>query len=393
MSSKPISFFTLFLLISFASVNAVLFTPALPEITRFFHITADDSQKTMTWFLIGYTLGQLGYGPFADRYGRKVALYIGITLQIFSSLGCVFATNIHSYEFLIHSRFFLAVGSGVGLKMAFTLLNESYPQKQANQKVALLMLGFAVTPGLSVAVGGLLNKYNGFISCFYATAFYGVFMLLLILKIPETLSEKDFNALKFRHLIHGYTEQFKNLQLCVGGLLMGLSAAIIYLFASVAPFVAMTLIGMSSENYGLANALPAFGLVMGSLLSAYLIDHYGANRLIQVGILIVWIGSMALFKLMQMPFFGAAALFLPMIVIYLGLSLIQPNASILALSRAQDKAHGAAVMSFLNMLTCTLAVLWVQHLPITALLLPHLYLMIAACMVIMYFSLRLTSKK
>lgn len=66
-----LSFVTLLLLISFASVNAVLFTPALPSITAFFGITEHAAQQTITSFLVGYAIGQLIYGPTANRYGRK----------------------------------------------------------------------------------------------------------------------------------------------------------------------------------------------------------------------------------------------------------------------------------------------------------------------------------
>jgi hypothetical protein len=42
-------FFTLLLLISFASVNAVLFTPALPNIARFFGIIASQKISYLIW--------------------------------------------------------------------------------------------------------------------------------------------------------------------------------------------------------------------------------------------------------------------------------------------------------------------------------------------------------
>src|SRR5262245_5450852 len=115
-TSEHPSFFTLILLISFASVNAVLFTPALPAIAHYFNVTNDTAQLTMIWFLVGYTLGQLAYSPFANRYGRKPALFLGIGLQIISSVLCVISGYLHLYFILITGRFLLALGSGVGLK-------------------------------------------------------------------------------------------------------------------------------------------------------------------------------------------------------------------------------------------------------------------------------------
>src|SRR5476651_1390808 len=100
-SHRQLSFITLLLMISFASVNAVLFTPALPNIAHFFNISNTQAQHTITWFLIGYALGQLLYGPLANRYGRKPALYIGISIQILSSLLCVYSGYLDQYWLLV----------------------------------------------------------------------------------------------------------------------------------------------------------------------------------------------------------------------------------------------------------------------------------------------------
>jgi DHA1 family bicyclomycin/chloramphenicol resistance-like MFS transporter len=156
--SEP-AFFTLLLLISFASVNAVLFTPALPNIANFFLISSAKAQQTITWFLIGYTLGQLVYGPIANRFGRKPALYVGISLQIISSLLCACAGPLNVFSLLVLGRFMSALGAGVGLKMTFTIVSECYEPKIASQKTAYLMLAFAITPGLGIALGGILNTY------------------------------------------------------------------------------------------------------------------------------------------------------------------------------------------------------------------------------------------
>lgn len=192
-TKTKLSFITLLLLISFASVNAVLFTPALPNIAQFFKISDESAQQTITWFLVAYALGQLIYGPIANRFGRKPALYVGISVQIVSSFMCVFAGTLQRYWLLVLGRFLLALGSGVGLKMTFTLVNEYYEPKLASQKIAYLMLAFAITPGLGVALGGILNAQYGWESCFYAGAIYGVLLLLLVRRFVDK-SDKKINV-------------------------------------------------------------------------------------------------------------------------------------------------------------------------------------------------------
>ncbi len=180
MSQAKPQFLTLILMMSFASVNAVLFTPALPDIARFFAISDEVAQYTISLFLIGYALGQLIYGPLAKRFGGKGALTMGISLQIVASLTCVLSGIIHCYPLLVLSRFMVALGSGVGLKMTFTLVNQNYEPTIASQKIAYLMLTFAVAPGLGVALGGILNNHFGWMSCFGAGAIYGAILLLFI---------------------------------------------------------------------------------------------------------------------------------------------------------------------------------------------------------------------
>ena len=122
------------------------------------------------------------YGPIANRFGRKPALYTGISLQLFSSLFAYFPANYRVYSLLVLGRFLLALGSGVGLKMTFTLVNESYEPAIAGQKLSYLMIAFAIAPGLGVMIGGILNSYFGWTSTFYAGAIYGLILLLLVKK-------------------------------------------------------------------------------------------------------------------------------------------------------------------------------------------------------------------
>lgn len=371
-----LSFFTLLLLISFASVNAVLFTPALPNIADFFGINDDAAQQTITWFLVGYAIGQLLYGPIANRFGRKPALYAGIILQIVSSLLCVFAGVIQEYSLLVFARFLLALGSGVGLKMTFTLVNECYEPKVASQKISYLMLAFAITPGLGVALGGVLNTYFGWTSCFYAGAIYGLALLFFVARLPETQKTLDLNALKIKHLLQGYGSQFKNIQLITGGLLMGASTCFVYIFAAVTPFIAINIFGLSSSEYGAANILPPIGLIVGSLVGAKLSTKYSLQTIVRTGILVSSFGTALMFLAIFMRLPVVFSIFLPMIIVYFGLCFIMANASTLAMNHVTDKAHGSAVMNFINMGLATLVVLSLSLFPMETFLLPTIYIVL-----------------
>ncbi|MBS0654115.1 MAG: MFS transporter, partial [Verrucomicrobia bacterium] len=155
-SSKP-QFIILLVLVSFASVGAVLFTPALPSIQEFFGISVGKAQLTVTAYLIGYAFAQLPYGPIANRYGRKPALYFGISLAIIGSLLCAFSAPAHSFGLLLFGRVIQALGASVGLKVSFTMVGDAFDQTVATKTISRLLLSFAVMPSLAIAIGGWLT--------------------------------------------------------------------------------------------------------------------------------------------------------------------------------------------------------------------------------------------
>lgn len=374
-------------MISFASVNAVLFTPALPDIATFFAVTDDVAQYIVSWFLIGYAIGQLLYGPLASRFGRKNALYIGIVTQIIASLGCVLSGLLEVYPLLVLGRFIMALGSGVGLKMTFTLVNECYEPKVASQKISYLMLAFAITPGLGVAIGGMLNAHYGWMSCFVGGAIYGALLLWLITRLPNIESVLDTDALKWPHLKKAYGAQLKNSALLAGGLLMGGATCFVYVFAALAPFIAMNMMNMNSEQYGMANIIPSIGLIVGSLCSAQLIKRYSLGVLIKAGLGICALGSLLMVTTMALSNSAVVSLFLPMVIIYIGISFVLANASTMAMSYVNDKAQGSAVMNFINMGLATIVVLGLGLFSMQAMLLPVVYLGLCVMMVPVYYIL------
>ena len=86
LASKAPNIISLMLLSAFAAMGAIIMTPALPAIADFFGRSVGTTQLAVTSFLLGYALGQLIYGPIANRHGRKIALYIGIAIATLGSL-------------------------------------------------------------------------------------------------------------------------------------------------------------------------------------------------------------------------------------------------------------------------------------------------------------------
>lgn len=374
LTTRKPAFILLFLLISFGSVSAVLFTPALPQISTYFGVTNSSAQLTITLFLIGYAVGQLLYGPLANGYGRKIALYIGIFLEIVSSLVCVLSASLHWFWLLVVARLFMALGASVGLKMSFTLVSDCYSPQESTKVISHLMIAFAITPGLGVALGGFLTQHLGWQSCFYFLTLYGIFLLYLTYRMPETATAIDQSALKLSNILHKYSRKLKNKQLLLGGALMGCATAFVYVFASLAPFIAMQQMHLNPSQYGLWNLLPPIGIISGSQLSAYLAKRLPAIRAISLGISIMVLGVVLMFIAFALHWLSPIWLFLPLMIIYIGMSFVFANASTLAMQTVQDKSSASAMMNFINMGIATLSVLLLGFISTqSSLLLPLVY--------------------
>jgi hypothetical protein len=70
--------------------------PAIPALESAFHIGIGAATRTLTVFLLGFSIGPILFGPLSDRYGRKPVLLLGLGLFSLASLACALAGNIDS---------------------------------------------------------------------------------------------------------------------------------------------------------------------------------------------------------------------------------------------------------------------------------------------------------
>lgn len=81
-------------LMSFASISTDLYLPALPTLAAELHAQAGRVELTISSFLIGFSLGQLLWGPIGDRHGRRLPISAGLVLFILGSVGCALSETV-----------------------------------------------------------------------------------------------------------------------------------------------------------------------------------------------------------------------------------------------------------------------------------------------------------
>ncbi|PHQ79476.1 MAG: MFS transporter [Coxiella sp. (in: Bacteria)] len=347
LNTKEPQLISLIILSAFASMGAVLMTPALPAIMTFFHINEGQAQLTVTLFLVGYACGQLIYGPLANRFGRKPAFYVGIVIATIGSIFSILSEPADSYALLLVGRLLEALGSSAGLVISFTIIADFYYPKQSPRIISFMMMAFAIVPGIAVFIGGLIAEYADWQTCFYFLLVYGLVLFYPAYKLPETLLEKNLDAIKIKRIQRSYADVIKNSVLIRFSLIFGCTACLVYVFAADGPFIGIHGLGLSPAHYGMLALLPTIGMLIGALLSAKLTQRIRTNKLILLGAIIELIAAIVMLLAFIFHYVSMVTLLVPMFFIYFGHAFASSNAASASLFFAVDKANGSAVMNFI----------------------------------------------
>lgn len=381
--------YIMLLLICIGTIGAVLYSPGLPRIASHFNITSDQTEITMTIYLIGYALGQLPYGPISNRFGRKPALYIGLSLASLAGFLGGISGYTSFFWLLVLSRFLFAFGASVGLQVIFTIIGDYYKPPKSSEVASYLTLAFAIGPSIGITIGGFLTQYLTWESCFYFLSIYCIILILLCRRLPETCLQKDMNALKLKNICVEYSQKLKTKKILCGAILIGAAVAFSYVFASVAPFIGMEVIGLDPAFYGLLNLLPSLGLVLGAVSSAFLSKHLNSLKILKLAVSVLIAGVIPMLIFFLCGVVNIYTLFIPFTIALIGQPVIEANVLCLVLDENANKSTTAAIMNFINLSVCGLFVIVISFpktvVPIS---MPIIFLVLSGLAAFLYFKLK-----
>ena len=110
-------------LMGFASISTDLYLPAMPAIAESLNADTGMIEWTISGYLIGFSVGQLFWGPIGDRFGRRLPVAIGLVLFVLGSAGCALADSVGA---MIGWRVVQAVGACAGVVLARAMARDLY---------------------------------------------------------------------------------------------------------------------------------------------------------------------------------------------------------------------------------------------------------------------------
>lgn len=252
------------LLSMFGSFVNDMYIPALPEMTHYFGCSVSTVQLGLSFGMIGLGLGQIFFGPVSDKYGRKGVLNVGMIIFAAGGLASVFSTNIW---FFVSCRLVQGIGASTGYFLARTMPADVSSGRALAKIMALTGAINGVAPASAPVLGGLFAHLLGWKSIFIFLTAMALLMLLVNLKVKETLPPDRRAKGSLLSTFEGYGTLLKEYKFMTHVSLKGAALGLLFAYIASAPFIMQTHYGYSDIVFGLYMGFNALFVVVGSLVA------------------------------------------------------------------------------------------------------------------------------
>ncbi|NUP58883.1 MAG: multidrug effflux MFS transporter [Pseudarthrobacter sp.] len=324
------------------AVTTDMYLPSLPAVVQDLDTSQAATQLTLSGTLLGAGIGQLAIGPFADRFGRRLPLLIGISLHVAISLLCSVAPNIQTLTVLrVLQGFFNAAASVVAL----AVIRDRFVGSTAARLLSRLMLVIGVAPLFAPTVGEAIAGLWNWRGVFYALALIGLALVAIVWRfMPETLPDHRRSPGRPRYVAGAYWSLLRDKHFMALAVIPGLGLALIMSYVVGSPFVFQQEYGFSGQQFALAFALNGAALVLSAQLNAALVRKFPPVRLLRTALLVQLACALLLLAVVATGAGGALGLMAGLWLVLAAQGMIPANASVLALHNYGHMAGTAAAV-------------------------------------------------
>ncbi len=340
------SIFILILMVSLGPFGDTIYAPALPEIKTILGTDYPHVQLTITYYLLGYSISQLLYGPFSDRFGRKPVMLVGSGFFIISSIICLLSTNIDT---LIYARLLQGFGAAAGGVIATVAVKDAFKVSEQGAIFAIMNIAFALAPAFGAILGVFLSPNLIFWILLVAATFLFIQVTVFF---PETVKEKNIDALTLRSFFKNYFSLFKDHQFFFATFVLGINISVIYACLVTAPDIFINILKLEKANFLYLLTIMVTAVVLGSIICSKLSRIIAYKHLVNFGMFCTLISGLlfiyAFHKLTGLTL--SIALTGVLSLTFIGVSFSVPLLTPIALENFTTTAGAASsVMGFMQM--------------------------------------------
>ena len=356
--------FIILILVPIGQIGVDLYTPSLPAITQALHTTNTLVQLTLSFYLIGFSIGQLLSGILSDSYGRKKILLIGIFLYALCSLIAGITSSIF---ILLVMRLLQGLGATACSVLSKSIASDCFKDLQLMKLSSYMMVVWGLSPIIAPAIGGYIQHYLGWRFNFYFFTVYSVISFILVaVWLEET--NKNKVKIKFKKLIENFALILKHKEFVASFFGMSTAYSILITFSLIAPFLIQDELGFSAIVYGHMALLIGVAWFLGSFSNRYLITRFKTNSIVYTGSILIALISTLLLLFSLFKTISLFILILPTFLIVFLIGTFYPSLMANCMKLFTEIAGTAnSIMGFFVIFLSSLVSIFVSLLHITTL--------------------------
>lgn len=326
-------------LMSFGSISTDVYLPALPTISRELHATGASIELTLSAFLVGFSAGQLLWGPVSDRRGRRLPIALGLVLFMIGSVGCAISGSVWE---MMGWRALQALGACTGPVLGRAMVRDLYAREEAARMLSTLFLIMGVAPLFGPLLGGQIMGFWNWRGIFWTLAIVGGLTIVALRYLPETLPPARRVTTSMRYVLADYVSLFRDARLVGYALAGGFFYGGIYTFVIGTPFAYIDYYHVSPQAYGLLFGVNIIGMMAANFTNARLLRKIGSERLFHFGTWVLAISGVTVALNARFGWGGLAGLVVPLFFYMSMNGFIVANSVAGALSSFPHKAGAAS---------------------------------------------------
>lgn len=275
------------LLTALEPLSIDLYLPGFIKISEAFGTSISAVQISLSTFLGGFAIGQLLWGPLADKFGRKKPILASLVIFIVASIACIYVKTI---EQLWVVRFIQAIGGCGGIVISRAVVTDYFDKSKTLKIFALLALIMGVAPIVAPTIGNGVLQFLSWEGLFETMAFLGIVLFLLTLFfLPET--HKNRQNVSENSVIRSYWEILKIRKFVVYSVIAGIVNGALMVYVANGPFLIMEEGGFSSNMFSVIFGVNALGLMIASLVTTVLQKYIPTNKLVKQSVFFMTVVS------------------------------------------------------------------------------------------------------
>nr|WP_244108443.1 CmlA/FloR family chloramphenicol efflux MFS transporter [Burkholderia anthina] len=322
-----------------ASLAMDVYLPVIPDMPAALHASPATVQLTLSVYMVILGLGQMVFGPWSDRVGRRPVLLGGALLFSATSLALAMTNSGAGFVAL---RALQAAGASAALVATFATVRDVYADRPEGATIysqfgAIL----AFVPALGPMLGAGIARASGWRAIFVILGVAGC------VAAGRAWSQwHETRPRTQRRASHAVASILRNPSFLVYAFGFGTAMGAFFVFFSIAPRVLIDGAGLSRPAFSAAFASVALVMIVAARVVRRCVSTWGVAGCFVRGAVVMMIGAIVLAACTRLMAPSFVAFVMPMWIVAVGIVLMSSVSANGALRDFDDVAGTAVALYY-----------------------------------------------